>query len=52
MFICRQSQKKKCFVLELGELEYSINKIITILCLCFFVDNPKKKKKLQGTQDW
>ena len=37
--------KKKIFkVLKFGELEYYINKISTILCLCLFVDNPKKKK--------
>ena len=34
------------FILSIipGELEYSINKINTIFCLCLFVDNPKKKK--------
>ena len=56
MFICRQSTKKKkksYKVLKLGELEYCRNKINSILCLCLFVDNPKKKeKKLRSSQAW
>ena len=33
-------------VLELGVLDYCRNKINSILFLCLFVDNPKKKKKV------
>ena len=54
MFICRYSKKKKKSykVLELSELKCSRNKINSILYVCLFVDNLKKKKKLQGTQAW